>query len=389
MTEPQNPNHPQVTDLPADTMPDVWVDHETWFEDLTPDELALGQSLGQVIDTDEDTDSGHLLTGVASLLAATTVDVVHQKAIDFRACLLDHGVPEVSIELQIGRPVVGDRWDAVHPVTNFGHHTVSRYLSSRLTPCLGIIKTGRIDVPGPLCNGYGGWDLTARLITFGLANHPGAGGPLVVNGFRIPQDSARPYSWGWEFEGGLDSADWDRVLKNPRGRGRAMTFREFMARCGAATQDYFGLPGDAHIEHKTWAPTRKVDRLGYDAARGRAEIARWSDTLSGEGGSTGRDTTMSTTALNMAALGKPLSDTWLFDAKQLMAFAYKGIKVIPWTTWTAWRIAPNMAPFSPRKAQLFAYTLRCIQARARIKQTGIFDAATAAFVRRYGYTITK
>lgn len=201
------------------------------------------------------------------------------KARTLRTALLDHGVPEVSIELQIGRPVSGDRWDHLNIKTNFSHHIVSYYSASNLTPGLHVVKAGRSDLPGPLCNGYGGFDLTARIICMGLANHPGVGGPYTVNGFTIPKDSARPYAFGWEFEGGVRESDWDRTLRNPR-NGRTMTFREFMGRCGAGLQDFANLPSSAHMEHSTWT-TRKNDRLNYsrDAKDGIAEIRRYVNSL--------------------------------------------------------------------------------------------------------------
>jgi hypothetical protein len=205
------------------------------------------------------------------------------KARRFKECLLDHGVPQVSLELHIGRPVYApaSAWDSLDVVTNFSHHTVSRYDKNNLTPCLSLVKDGSATLPGPLCNGYGGWDLTARIITMGYANHPGEGGPIRVpkrgGGFySIPKDSARKYTWGWEFEGGLRAEDWDRELKNPR-NGMTMTFREFMGRCAAGTQDFFGLPVGAHLEHLTWAPSRKIDRLGYTQAKGIQEIKKFSD----------------------------------------------------------------------------------------------------------------
>lgn len=202
-----------------------------------------------------------------------------KKAQAFKTVLLQHGVPEVSIELLEGRPVSGDRWDSLGIVTNFDHHTVSSYKTSALTPCLSLVKRGRSDLPGPLCNGYGGWDLTYRIITFGYANHPGEGGAISVpksggGSYRIPKDSARKYAWGTEFEGGIHEGDWDKVLRNPR-NGKQMTFREFMGRVGAAVQDYFNLPRGAHLEHLTWAPGRKQDRLHYTQAKGVSEIARY------------------------------------------------------------------------------------------------------------------
>lgn len=180
-----------------------------------------------------------------------------------RESLLDHGVRKVSIELQQGRPgTPNDQWWDDRFVMEMSHHTVSRP-SQGLTPCLALVKRGRSDVPGPLCNGYGGYDLVYRIICMGWANHPGAGGPLTIAGFRIPMDTARPYAWGTEYEGGLEP--WTD------------SFREFMGRSNAGILDWLGRPVDAHGEHKTWAPDRKIDRLGYTTTSGRAEVAHWVD----------------------------------------------------------------------------------------------------------------
>jgi hypothetical protein len=192
-----------------------------------------------------------------------------QEAIQLRAALLGAGVPQVSIEIQQGRPSSYGTWNAQFVISDFAHHTVSRYSASNKTPCLSLIKYGRSDLPGPLANGYGGYDLIARIITLGYANHPGEGGPMILPSGRdkpktytIPKDSARRYAFGWEFEGGLAEADWDRVYTNP-GTGKKMDFHEFMARCLNGTQVMYDLPRRAHAEHKTWAPLRKVDRMGY------------------------------------------------------------------------------------------------------------------------------
>lgn len=172
------------------------------------------------------------------------------------ACLRARGVT-VSIELQKG---ASGEWDrSTRKVGVMSHHTVSRR-SNGLTPCLALVKRGRSDVPGPLCNGYGGYDLVYRIITMDIANHSGAGGPIEVPGFRIPVNQGRYYIWGTEYEGGLDAADW------------TPEFHEFMSRSNAAILDYLGLPVAAHMEHKTWAGNRKIDRLNYTTQSGRDAI---------------------------------------------------------------------------------------------------------------------
>ena len=165
----------------------------------------------------------------------------------------------VSIELQPGAKNTG--WlDARHRL-NMSHHTVSRP-SMGLTPCLSLVKKGRPDVPGPLCNGYGGYDRVYRIITMGWANHPGAGGPLTLDGITIPRDNGRPYFWGTEFEGGLE--DWTPEM------------HEFMARSNAGITAWLREDHDrtidANAEHSTWAPIRKIDRRDYTRAKSIARI---------------------------------------------------------------------------------------------------------------------
>lgn len=166
----------------------------------------------------------------------------------------------VSIELQPG--VAGSGWYDDRKIGVLSHHVASRRTMG-LTPFLALVKKGRTDVPGPLCNGYMGFDRVYRIITMGWANHPGRGGPLVLAGHRIPRDNGRPYLWGTEYEGGLDLADF------------TTEYRVAMARANAAILHYLDLPVDAHAEHLTWAPGRKIDRKGYTAESGRAEIRRY------------------------------------------------------------------------------------------------------------------
>jgi hypothetical protein len=258
--------------LEPDEQPARWVDTCDVLGERTADEQALGNALGASIDTTDDEDAG-----VASFGAGDGAEFERAlaKARALKAVLLAHGVPEVSIELQSGRPSPHGVWDALFVVSEFSHHTVSER-SDGLTPVLALCKRGRSDVPGPLCNGYGGWDLCYRILTFGYGNHPGAGGPLTVPAlsggtFTIPRDSARRYAWGTEWEGGIRSSEWDHALRNPR-TGARMTMREFMGRSNAALRAYHRIIH--HAEHSTWT-SRKIDRRGYTAATGTAELLRY------------------------------------------------------------------------------------------------------------------
>lgn len=222
-------------------------------------------------------------------------DTALQRARAVREVMLAHGVPEVSIELQAGRPTSGDVWNALDPVMHMSHHIASSPTVSNPTPGLALVKRGRSDLPGPLANGTAGVDLVYRILTLGLANHPGTGGPLTLRGplgaYTIPRDNARAYAWGTEYEGGYTDAVWDATYTNRR-TGKSMTFREFMGRCNAALAEALWLPGlssrgkytaiDPGMdlsgytgEHKTWAPNRKPDRRNYSTDSGRAEVRRY------------------------------------------------------------------------------------------------------------------
>lgn len=213
-----------------------------------------------------------------------------------REVLLDYGVPEVSIELQEGRP--GGGWNGLDPVMVMSHHIASFPTVSNPTPGLSLVKQGRggsSPLGGPLANGTAGVDLVYRILCLGWANHPGFGGPYTVRGplgsFTIPRDNARPYAWGTEYEGGYTNEVWDKTYTNKR-TGKKMTFREFMGRSNAGLAEAIWLPGVSSRdryrlispgmdlstytgEHKSWAPGRKPDRKDYTTESGQAEARRY------------------------------------------------------------------------------------------------------------------
>lgn len=259
-----------------------WVDVHDVLANPTPQEAAEGERLGREVLPDrpigERPEPSDRIRPFLSAGAASDYAEALEEAKKLKAALLRAGVPEVEIRLVPGRPNSFGNYSGGFFVADMGHHIVSR-LGSNKTPGLKLVIDGRSDLPGPLCNGYGGFDLCARIICMSYANHPGAGGPITVpatnvGSFTIPKDSARRYAFGWEFEGGLVEGDWDTPLTNPR-TGDRMTFREFMDRCLAGTQDYANIPLDAHMEHSTWAPLRKIDRLNISRARGIAGIKKY------------------------------------------------------------------------------------------------------------------
>lgn len=167
-----------------------------------------------------------------------------------------------SIELQPGRG--SDPWATPAKPLRMHHHTDSSFRpGGNMTPVLSMVKKGRPAspgkpaVPGPLANGYGGYDLVYRILCMGLANHPGEGGPVTIDGIHIPRDSARIPTWGTEFEGGRQP--WEQIPG----------MLEFMGRVDGALAEWSARPLTSQMEHKTWAGNRKIDRLDFDAARAR------------------------------------------------------------------------------------------------------------------------
>lgn len=211
-----------------------------------------------------------------------------KRATRLKEIMLAWGVPEVSIELQAGRPGPSDRWNNYNFRGEQSHHIASKPTVEKPTPGLSLVKKGRSDLVGPLANGTAGVDLVFRILTLGLANHPGVGGPLTLRGtqgaFTIPKNNGRPYLFGVEYEGGYTDAVWNQVYTNRR-TGKKMSFHEFMARAnGAILQwmweerlkkklDFVDLSA-YHIEHSTWT-SRKIDRRGYDATKGRKLIQQY------------------------------------------------------------------------------------------------------------------
>lgn len=194
------------------------------------------------------------------------------RARQLKARIEAYGVP-VSIELQRGSgnsKYWGHDWFAAE----MSHHVASRR-SQGATPFLSLVKNGRggaLPVPGPLCNGYMGFDGIYRIITMGLANHPGKGGPFTAGLAHIPADQGRYLTWGTEFEGGMNAADWDP------------SFHLAMGRVNAGIIDWLGqdmpigrqitVTDRNHLEHSSWAFGRKVDRIRMSREDGIAEIGQ-------------------------------------------------------------------------------------------------------------------
>lgn len=183
-----------------------------------------------------------------------------------------HGA-KVVIDLRPGAG--GGHWGVDTFWGAMAHHVAS-HRSNGLTPFYSLVRNGRggpNPVPGPLCNVYGGWDMVARIVTMGLANHSGSGGPWEISGFQIPKDNGRYYFLGTEFEGGMNESEWTPEYRRFMGAvnaGKLDYIRELRRRKGFA-----GVIEDTALcEHSDWARPRgrKIDRAGYSQERGIAEM---------------------------------------------------------------------------------------------------------------------
>ncbi|KWW97387.1 hypothetical protein LI90_4359 (plasmid) [Carbonactinospora thermoautotrophica] len=138
------------------------------------------------------------------------------------------------------------------------HHTAGS-LAGGPTASLQTCIRGRSDVPGPLCQVYVGRDLAVRVVTYGRANHAGAGGPWR----DVPRDSGNAYFVGVEVES----------TGNPATEPWTPQMLDVCRRVMAGILDHIGQPADRLIGHKEWAPGRKPDPHSLDMGRERALVA--------------------------------------------------------------------------------------------------------------------
>lgn len=139
---------------------------------------------------------------------------------------------------------------------------------------LEIMRKGRPDLRGPLCNGWVDSDSRIVLVAYGNANHAGWNEADVIDRLRrglAPLGDARadpdgdsvvgnPHLWGWECRNAGDGTDvWDQL--------------DAMERAGAALCDANGWPAAANAAHRELT-ARKPDPRGFDMVAFRADIAR-------------------------------------------------------------------------------------------------------------------
>jgi hypothetical protein len=127
-------------------------------------------------------------------MSATTADVRRMHAIIARVRKRDVEVRLVDGWEDRGRPMT---FDPRHIVD---HHDASTTKAGEWGS-LGVITLGRPGIPGPLSQFQIARCLKVpqlAVVAAGRANHAGVGGPLTVDGIKIPRDSANRYAYGAE-----------------------------------------------------------------------------------------------------------------------------------------------------------------------------------------------
>lgn len=133
------------------------------------------------------------------------------------------------------------------------HHTVGPATGNM--PSLGILRSGRSNLAGPLAQLGLGRDGTYYVIAAGRANHAGEGS------WKDLKDNGNYYMIGIEAENmGTPADKWPPVQMDAYKRGVAAILR------------HAGCKAEACIGHKEWAPGRKPDPL-FDMNGFRSDVA--------------------------------------------------------------------------------------------------------------------
>lgn len=138
---------------------------------------------------------------------------------------------------------------------------------------LEIMRTGRPDLTGPLCNGWIDSSSVVYLVAYGNANHAGRNesdvharlkaGKAPLGDARLDPDGddmvGNPFLWGWECRNAGDGTDvWDQL--------------DAMERAGAALCDACGWSPNAQAAHRELTK-RKPDPVGFSMPTFRADVA--------------------------------------------------------------------------------------------------------------------
>jgi hypothetical protein len=165
--------------------------------------------------------------------------------------LREWGITVLTHDIRTGRP--GD----FTPSWVMLHHTGSGMPADGPAPNAQVVRDGRPDLAGPLCNLLVRRDHKVELISRGKANHAGAG-----QYGSIPTDEGNRYAVGIEIEHNGTSAEaW------------LPPYVDFCEVVAAATADHLHQPATRVCAHKEYAPTRKIDPYEWNMDTARREVA--------------------------------------------------------------------------------------------------------------------
>jgi hypothetical protein len=145
------------------------------------------------------------------------------------------------------------------PVGVVWHHTACGTLSTGNMPSLGYCRNPGIYTGiSRACHVVVGRDGFMQIIAGRGAYHAGAGGPLTVNGTRIPKDIGNRYLIGFEIEASSTAKVNRRDIQTPKWNMNPAQFEAMVNYC-AALFELLDWDTSAAIRHKDWAPDRKID----------------------------------------------------------------------------------------------------------------------------------
>lgn len=152
-----------------------------------------------------------------------------------------------------GRRDPGGRPYAFRPRGFVAHHTATSARTAGDYPSLGLVRSGRPDLPGPLSQFGLGRSGRIYVIAAGYANHAGGGGWRGLSG--------NGSVWGCEAENDGVGQPWSP--------GQLHWYPRLAAASAAVTP--FGA--EMVCAHREWTPT-KIDPTGIDMGWFRGEVAR-------------------------------------------------------------------------------------------------------------------
>lgn len=146
-------------------------------------------------------------------------------------------------------------WGNMHGIVN--HHTASAAGTAALTENR-LLKRGRPDLPGPLCNGSPARNGRLYLIGWGRANHAGSVRPEVLNDFLNDRRVSRPHTTAGET---VDANAWTYGFEvQNNGLGERYTDKQLqtLVLTNAAICDFHNWSANAASQHKN-ITARKTD----------------------------------------------------------------------------------------------------------------------------------